>query len=76
MNLLYILGYYSTACVYFSFRWGPFVHSLGIVQWNSTRRDHPGNPGGVSWSGPVSHVLKTRFQYKIMKSCFENTILV
>ena len=41
------------ACVYLSFRWGPFVHSLGIVQWNSTRRDHPGNPGGVSGSGPV-----------------------
>ena len=37
----------------FSFRWGPFMHSLGIVQWNSTRRDHPGNPGGVSGSGPV-----------------------
>ena len=38
---------------YFSFRWGPFVHFLGIVQWNSTRRDHPGNPGGVFGSGPV-----------------------
>ena len=30
------------------------MHSLGIVQWNFTRRDHPGNPGGVSGSGPVS----------------------
>ena len=30
------------------------MHSLGIVQWNSTRRDHPGNPGGVSGSGPVT----------------------
>ena len=29
------------------------MHSLGIVQRNSTRRDHPGNPGGVSGSGPV-----------------------
>ena len=29
------------------------MHSLGIVQWNSTRRDHPGNPGRVSGSGPV-----------------------
>ena len=29
------------------------MHSLGIVQWNSTRRDHPGNPVGVSGSGPV-----------------------
>ena len=38
---------------YISFRWGPFVHSLGIVQWNSTRRDHSGNPGGVSGSGLV-----------------------
>ena len=54
MDLLYILGYYSTACVYFSFRWGPFMHSLGIVQWNFTRRDHPGNPGRVSGSGLVN----------------------
>ena len=30
------------------------MHSLGIVQWNSTRRDHPGNLGGVSESGPVT----------------------
>ena len=57
MDLLYILGYYSTACVYFYFRWGPFVHSLGIVQWNFTRRDHPGNPGRVSGSGPVRSPL-------------------
>ena len=37
------------------------MHSLGIVQWNSTRRDHPGNPGGVSGSGPVT----------IIKDCIE-----
>ena len=54
MDLLYILGYYSTACVYLSFRWGPFMHSLGIVQWNFTRWDHPGNTGKVSGSGPVT----------------------
>ena len=57
MDYIYIFLYVrccGTACVYFSFRWGPFVHSLGIVQWNSTRRDHPGNLGGVSGSGPVS----------------------
>ena len=48
--------YCGTACVYLPFRWGPFVHSLGIVQWISTRRDHPGNPGGVSWSGLVNMV--------------------
>ena len=29
------------------------MHSLGIVQWNFTRRDHPGNPGRVSGSGLV-----------------------
>ena len=47
------LRYCGTACVYFSFRWGPLVQSLGIVQWNSTRRDHSGNPGRVSGLGPV-----------------------
>ena len=26
------------------------------VQWDFTRRDHPGNPGGVFGSGPVSLV--------------------
>ena len=35
---------------------GALVHSLGIVQWNSTRRDHPGYPGMVSGTGPVSLV--------------------
>ena len=34
------------------------MHSLGIVQWNSTRRDHPGNPEGVSRSGPVRRVCR------------------
>ena len=32
------------------------MHSLGIVQWDSTRRDHPGYPGRVSGSGPVKMV--------------------
>ena len=51
-------------------QWGPFVHSLGIVQWDSTRRDHPGYPGRVSESGPVTHTClsqireKYRFQNK------------
>ena len=36
------------------------MHYLGIVQWNSTRRDHPGNPGGVSGSGPVKARLIAR----------------
>ena len=29
------------------------MHSLWFVQWDFTRQDHPGNPGGVSGSGPV-----------------------
>ena len=29
------------------------MHSLWFVQWDFTRRDHPGNPGGVSGSGLV-----------------------
>ena len=39
------------------FKWGPFVHSLGIVKWNSTRQDHPENAGGVSQSGLVNKGL-------------------
>ena len=50
---IYILRYCSAVCIYFSFRWGPFVHSLEIVQWDSTRRDHPGYSGRVSGSGLV-----------------------
>ena len=50
------LRYCSAACIYFSFRWGPFVHSLGIVQWDSTRWDYPGYPGRGFGSGSVSLV--------------------
>ena len=32
------------------------MHSLEIVQWDSTGQDHSGNPGGVSGSGLVSLV--------------------
>ena len=54
---LYICGIIVLqAGIYFSFRWGPFVYSLEIVQWDSTRRDHPGYPGRVSGSGLVSLV--------------------
>ena len=34
------------------------MQSLEIVQWNSTKRDHPGNPGGVSGSGPVINIQR------------------
>ena len=30
------------------------MHSLGIVQWDSTRRDHPGYPGRVSGMGLIN----------------------
>ena len=64
MDLSIYLRYYSAAGIYFSFRWGPFVHSLEIVQWDSTRRDHPGNLGGVSGSGPVINPpSKTVYQW-------------
>ena len=46
VNLSIYLRYYSAVGIYFSFRWGPFVHSLEIVQWDSTRRDHPGTLEG------------------------------
>ena len=36
------------------------MHSLGIVQWNSTRRDHPGNPRRVFGSGPVKECVSER----------------
>ena len=35
-------------------KWGSIGYSLGIVQWDFTRRDHPRNPERVSGSGPVS----------------------
>ena len=34
------------------------MHFLGIVQWDSTRRDHPRNPGRVFGSGLVSTVYE------------------
>ena len=44
-------------CLLFFLKWGSIGYSLGIVQWDFTRRDHPGNPGGVSGSGPVNVVI-------------------
>ena len=41
------------ASVYFFLRWSSIVHSLWFVQWDFTRRDHLGDPGRVSGSGPV-----------------------
>ena len=43
-------------CLLSFLKWGSIEYSLWIVQWDFTRRDHPGNPGRVSGSGPVSLV--------------------
>ena len=40
-------------CLLSFLKWGSIGYSLGIVQWDFTRRDHPENPGRVSGSGPV-----------------------
>ena len=57
MDLLYICCGIKLMQVFTSFlKWGSIGYSLGIVQWDFTRRDHPGNPGRVSGSGPVSLV--------------------
>ena len=47
--------------------------SLGIVQWDSTRRDHPGYPGRVSGSGPVTEPItkltRKEVKFKWNDSC-------
>ena len=48
-------------CLLPSLKWISTVSFLGIVQWDFTRRDHPGNPGRVSGSGPVTHIVSTLF---------------
>ena len=45
------------------------MYSLGIVQWNSTRRDHPGIPGSVSGSSPVIKIENSW-------SCFKDYMLL
>ena len=37
-------------CLLSFLKWGSIRYSLGIVQWDFTRRDHPRNPGRVSGS--------------------------
>ena len=56
-----------------SLRWGPTVSSLGIIQWDFTRRDHPRNMGRVSGSGPVtSSLLQFRGIIKVKLVFFRN----
>ena len=55
MGLLYIIGILNYCmCLLPFLKWSSTVSSLGIVQWDFTRRDHPGNPGRVSGSGLVT----------------------
>ena len=48
-------------CLLSFLKWGSIRYSLGIVQWDFTRRDHPGNPGRVSGSGPVKKSMLPPF---------------
>ena len=45
------------------------MHSLEIVQWDSTRRDHPGYPGRVSGSGPISLVSELKVSNSYSWGC-------
>ena len=57
VGLLYIIGILNYCmCLLPTLKWSSTVSSLGIVHWNFTRRDHPGDPVRVSGSGPVSLV--------------------
>ena len=47
---------YECMCLLSFLKWGSIGYPLRIVQWDFTKRDHPGNPGRVSGSGPVSLV--------------------
>ena len=47
------------------------MHSLEIVQWDSTRRDHPGNLGGVSGSGPVIWLYRLGTTIGFLSSCYD-----
>ena len=54
VGLLYIIRILiKCMCLLPSFKWSSTVYFLGIVQWDLTRRDHPGNTGRVSGSSPV-----------------------
>ena len=48
---------------------GSIGYSLGIVQWDFTRRDHPGNPGKVSGSGLVKKHQDNMFQFISTLNC-------
>ena len=41
-------------CLLSFLKWGSIGYSLGSVQWDFTRQDHPWNPGRVTGSGLVT----------------------
>ena len=47
---------YYCMCLLSILKWGSIGCSPKIVQWDFTRRDHPGNPRRVSGSGLVNLV--------------------
>ena len=48
-------------CLLSFLKWGSIRYSLGIVQWDFTRRDHPGNPGGGIRVESCQLGIRTRF---------------
>ena len=52
-------------CLLSFLKWGSIGYSLGIVQWDFTRLDHPGNPGRVSESGPVTFPCRSWHYHKL-----------
>ena len=63
---------YQCMCLLSFLKWGSIGYPLGIVQWDFTRRDHPGNPGRVSGSGPVINVGKRLNGYTTSSRIFES----
>ena len=47
----------------FFFKVGSIGYSLGIVQWDFTRQDHPGNLGRVSGSGLINFYSPCNIYY-------------
>ena len=52
------------------------MHSLGIVQWDSTRRDHPGYPGRVSGTGPVNFRIPKDSNCSLLASKFLMQLII
>ena len=60
-------------CLLSFLKWGFIGYSLRIVRWDFTRRDHPGNPGRVFGSGPVSYSNVCNFLAHSLAELFETS---